>query len=116
MTLSILCQAKRMAFRRCSAGASAGAKSARNAMRNSPAPPRFRRRRLMGMLGNLRGEIRGAFERGDRKIDQLMQGRDRLRTREILVPAGEPHEFVYRLREGWAGRARALPDGRTQYI
>jgi CRP-like cAMP-binding protein len=68
------------------------------------------------MLGNLRGEIKGAFERGDHKIRQLMQTRERFESRQTLIAAGESHEFVYRMCEGWSGRARTLPDGRTQYI
>lgn len=33
-----------------------------------------------------------------------------------LVEGDREHPYVYRLVQGWAGRLRALPDGRTQYI
>jgi CRP-like cAMP-binding protein len=68
------------------------------------------------MLGDLRGELKEALERGDTKIGKLTQASEHFEARRILIPAGEPHEYVYRLREGWTGRARSLPDGRTQYI
>ncbi|MDQ0391374.1 Crp/Fnr family transcriptional regulator [Labrys monachus] len=64
-----------------------------------------------------RPELTAALVRGEEKICALI-GRS-LRTLpagEELVSAGEDHRFVYRLRRGWAGRVRFLPDGRAQFI
>ena len=69
-------------------------------------------------LQNQRPELTDKFDRGEEKVRRLMSmGSTRsLRAGETLISEGEEHDFVYRLRKGWAGRARTLPDGRTQYI
>lgn len=39
-----------------------------------------------------------------------------LQRGDILVPMGEPHEFVYVVESGWLCRSRTIPDGRRQII
>jgi CRP/FNR family transcriptional regulator len=55
--------------------------------------------------------------RGQEKIFALMRGNELERNAgRSLIEGGSDHHYVYRLLRGWAGRARMLPDGRTQYI
>lgn len=64
-----------------------------------------------------RPELREALDRGEAKIRKLM-ARDvaDLPDDMVLIEADRPHDYVYRIRHGWAGRVRTLPDGRSQYI
>ena len=39
-----------------------------------------------------------------------------LQRRDILVPMGEEHEFLYAIETGWLARARTTPDGRRQIM
>ncbi|WP_447667973.1 Crp/Fnr family transcriptional regulator [Methylobacterium sp. A54F] len=55
--------------------------------------------------------------RGGGKIDRLMGSFTRsLPPGATLIAEDSDHRFVYRLRSGWAGRLRYLPDGRSQFI
>lgn len=64
-----------------------------------------------------RPELSAALVRGEEKIKQLM-GRDVLELEDdtVLIQADRSHDYVYRMRHGWAGRVRTLADGRTQFI
>jgi len=64
-----------------------------------------------------RQEHTEALMRGEEKIRQLM-ARDVLELADdtILIQEGKSHEYVYRMRHGWAGRIRTLPDARAQFI
>lgn len=64
-----------------------------------------------------RPELSEALVRGEEKLKRLM-GRDVLELEDdtVLIEAGQPHDYVYRMRHGWAGRVRTLADGRSQYI
>lgn len=64
-----------------------------------------------------RPEHTEALFRGDMKIKQLM-ARDVLELADdtVLIQADRPHDYVYRMRHGWAGRVRTLPDARSQFI
>lgn len=64
-----------------------------------------------------RPELLEPLVRGEEKIAGLMRGH--LRTfpaGTTLIEAHTEHQFVYRLRKGWAGRCRSLADGRSQFI
>ncbi len=64
-----------------------------------------------------RPEFDEALRRGDGKIAQIMTTQTRaFRAGESIIRQGTEHEFVYRLRTGWAARVRTLPDGRAQII
>lgn len=64
-----------------------------------------------------RPEFLDALVRGEEKIASLMKGAEfRLAAGRTLIEAETEHAFVYRLRQGWAGRTRLLPDGRSQFI
>lgn len=64
-----------------------------------------------------RPELSKPLVRGEEAIKRLMS-RDVLELADdtILIEAGQPHDYVYRMRHGWAGRVRTLADGRAQYI
>ena len=64
-----------------------------------------------------RGQIQERLEAGDRVLERVMSAQIRtLRQREILIPTGEPHDEIYRLKSGWMCRSRLLSDGRQQII
>lgn len=64
-----------------------------------------------------RPELIGSLVRGDEKLADLMKGSARtLRAGHVLIEANTEHEYVYRLRSGWACRNRAVADGRDQFI
>lgn len=64
-----------------------------------------------------RDEVTETLERGERKIAALPGLESRpVKAGTILVRGGAGHDYVYRMRNGWAGRIRNLPDGRSQYI
>jgi CRP-like cAMP-binding protein len=55
--------------------------------------------------------------RGEEKIARLMSGSAAAHPAGTTLIAGETeHDYVYRLKEGWACRARQLADGRYQFI
>jgi CRP-like cAMP-binding protein len=64
-----------------------------------------------------RPELTGSLERGDEKLRALMKPATRVFSPgETIVEQESEHPFIYRLRSGWAGRVRSLPDGRRQFI
>ena len=64
-----------------------------------------------------RPELTEGLRRGDEKIRNLMAaGRMQVDDDVILIKADKQHDYVYRMREGWAGRIRTLADGRSQFI
>ena len=64
-----------------------------------------------------RPEFLDALLRGEEKIVRLTRrNAHALEAGKTLIEAGTEHPFVYRLREGWAGRMRQLGDGRNQCI
>jgi len=64
-----------------------------------------------------RPELVGSLVRGDAKLAELMKGSARtLPAGHVLIEANTEHEYVYRLRSGWACRNRSVPDGRDQFI
>lgn len=65
----------------------------------------------------LRPEVVPTLNRGDHKVNALMSGSRRsLPAGHVLVRAGSEHEYIYRLRGGWACRNRSVADGRDQMI
>jgi CRP/FNR family transcriptional regulator, anaerobic regulatory protein len=65
-----------------------------------------------------RPELAETLIRGDEKIAGIMGAAD-ARTfpaGETIIEGSSEHAFDYRLRQGWAGRVRGLPDGRNQFI
>ena len=68
-------------------------------------------------LNSQRAELTAALERGDEKLRVLLARNVKtIRAGETFVAAAEKHDYIYRLRKGWAGRTRTLPDGRAQNI
>lgn len=64
-----------------------------------------------------RPELDDSLRRGEEKIKALMEkSAQHLPADSTLIEANTEHKFVYRMREGWAGRVRELSDGRSQYI
>src|SRR5690349_11281140 len=65
-----------------------------------------------------RPEFFDSLMRGEEKIARLMSGSAAVHPAagKTLIAANTDHHFVYRLKEGWAGRLRQLPDGRDQFI
>jgi CRP/FNR family transcriptional regulator, anaerobic regulatory protein len=64
-----------------------------------------------------RPELIGSLVRGDEKLSELMKGSAQsLPAGRVLVHADSDHDYVYRLKSGWAGRNRAISDGRDQFI
>lgn len=64
-----------------------------------------------------RPDLLEPLTRGEEKIARLMRDGSRaFPARTILIDAGTEHEYVYRVRRGWAGRVRTLKDGRSQFI
>ncbi len=65
-----------------------------------------------------RPELVERLTRGEEKIVRLMAASATAThpAGATIVEGGAEHGLVYRLREGWAGRVRALPDGRSQFI
>src|SRR6201994_346107 len=65
----------------------------------------------------LRPELTATLDRGDEKLKGLMGGSARTHTAgQVLIRGGQEHDYVYRLRSGWACRNRAIADGRDQFI
>jgi len=64
-----------------------------------------------------RPEQIGSLMRGDEKLSELMKGAVMsVPAGRVLVHADSDHEYIYRLRSGWACRNRAIADGRDQFI
>jgi CRP/FNR family transcriptional regulator, anaerobic regulatory protein len=64
-----------------------------------------------------RPELLPALMEGERKLATMMhENAQRIAAGRVLIRANSEHEFVYRLREGWACRRRAAADGRGQFI
>lgn len=64
-----------------------------------------------------RPELAAPLANGDRKLDRLTAPHPRaFAAGTTIIPQGGEHGFVYRLRTGWVGRVRQLPDGRAQYL
>jgi CRP/FNR family transcriptional regulator, anaerobic regulatory protein len=64
-----------------------------------------------------RSEFSQALRRGDEKLAALMGDHlIALPSGSTLISAGAEHKFIYRLKQGWVGRSRLLPDGRNQII
>jgi CRP-like cAMP-binding protein len=68
-------------------------------------------------LSIVRPELQGSLQRGDEKLKALLKESGRSAPAgHVLVRAGSEHEYVYRLRSGWACRNRVISDGREQII
>lgn len=71
-------------------------------------------------FATLRPELTGSVQRGDEKLSALMQDSAHSARSapagHVLVRTGSQHDYVYRLRSGWACRNRAIADGRDQII
>ena len=64
-----------------------------------------------------RPELYERLKRGEKSIFRLLMAEQQLfQAGAAMIPAGEPHEFVYRIRTGWAARIRSIPDGRRQLL
>jgi CRP/FNR family transcriptional regulator, anaerobic regulatory protein len=65
----------------------------------------------------VRSQLRGSLQRGDEKLKALLRESGRSAPAgHVLIRSGSEHEYVYRLRSGWACRNRAIADGREQII
>src|SRR5438552_12415367 len=65
----------------------------------------------------VRPEFAGALQRGDAKLEAMMKESGHSQPAgQVLIRAGSEHEYIYRLRSGWACRNRAIADGRDQII
>ncbi len=68
-------------------------------------------------LAIVRPQLEGSLQRGDEKLKALLKESGRSAPAgHFLIRAGSEHEYIYRLRSGWACRNRAIPDGRDQII
>jgi CRP/FNR family transcriptional regulator, anaerobic regulatory protein len=64
-----------------------------------------------------RPEVRDSLDLGEQRIIALMAHSARVVTAgTVLIEANLDHQYVYRLVSGWAGRIRAMRDGRHQII
>jgi CRP/FNR family transcriptional regulator, anaerobic regulatory protein len=64
-----------------------------------------------------RPELYERLKRGEAALFRLLMAEQQLfQAGDPIVRAGEPHEFVYRIRTGWAARVRSIPDGRRQLL
>ncbi len=64
-----------------------------------------------------RPELYERLKRGETALFRLLMAEQQLlHAGDALIPAGEPHDFVYRIRTGWAARVRSIPDGRRQVL
>ena len=65
----------------------------------------------------LRPQLVPSLVRGDGKLKAIMKDSGRsLAAGHVLIRGGSDHEYIYRLRSGWACRNRAIADGRDQII
>src|SRR3569833_4271270 len=65
----------------------------------------------------LRPQLVPSLQRGDGKLKAIMQDSVRsLPAGHELIRGGSDHDYIYRLRSGWACRNRAIADGREQII
>lgn len=68
-------------------------------------------------LATARPQLEGSLQRGDEKLKALMENSGRAAPAgHVLIRSDREHEYVYRLRSGWACRNRAIADGREQII
>ena len=64
-----------------------------------------------------RPELIGSLLQGDEKLRALMKDSAQLvPAGKVLIRADSEHEYIYRLRSGWACRNRSIADGRGQFI
>src|SRR5918911_4040089 len=63
-----------------------------------------------------RPELFEALSQGDRLLLKAMAEHRVFGAHDVIVPAGEAHEWVYRLRTGWLCRSRTRSDGGRQII
>jgi CRP/FNR family transcriptional regulator, anaerobic regulatory protein len=64
-----------------------------------------------------RPELYERLKHGETEMLRLLMGEQQLfQAGDAVIRAGEPHDFVYRIRTGWAARVRTLPDGRRQIL
>ena len=64
-----------------------------------------------------RPELYDRLKRGETAIFRLLIAEQQLfHAGDTIIRPGEPHDFVYRLRTGWAARVRSIPDGRRQVL
>lgn len=68
-------------------------------------------------LATVRPQLEGSLQRGDDKLKALLKESGRSAPAgHMLIRSGSEHDYVYRLRSGWACRNRAIADGREQII
>jgi len=64
-----------------------------------------------------RPELLPSLMEGENKLAQLMHGTAQaVPAGRLLIRGGTEHDYVYRLRSGWACRNRVIADGRDQFI
>jgi CRP/FNR family transcriptional regulator len=64
-----------------------------------------------------RPELISSLLRGDAKLCALMKDSAQLvPAGKVLIRADTEHDYIYRLRSGWACRNRSVADGRGQFI
>jgi CRP/FNR family transcriptional regulator len=70
-----------------------------------------------GHLVIVRPQLAASLQRGDEKLAALLRQSSRsVPAGHALVRSGSEHDYVYRLRSGWACRNRSIADGREQII
>jgi CRP-like cAMP-binding protein len=68
-------------------------------------------------FATVRPPLAASLQRGDEKLEALLRQSSRsVPAGHLLIRAGSEHDYVYRLRSGWAYRNRAIEDGREQII
>ena len=64
-----------------------------------------------------RPDLISSLVRGQEKLIHLMSdSAQSMPAGKVLIRADTEHDYVYRLKSGWACRKRAVPDGREQLI
>lgn len=68
-------------------------------------------------FATVRPALAASVQRGDEKLEALLRQSGRsVPAGHALIRSGSEHDYVYRLRSGWACRNRAIEDGREQII
>lgn len=68
-------------------------------------------------FATVRPPLASSLQRGDAKLEALLRQSSRsVPSGHALFRTGSEHDYVYRLRSGWACRNRAIADGREQII
>jgi CRP/FNR family transcriptional regulator, anaerobic regulatory protein len=68
-------------------------------------------------FGLHRPELSASLARGDAKLlERMASTAEMLPAGRVLIRSDTPHDYIYRLRSGWACRSRATNDGREQLI